>query len=63
MENGLALLDENGKRNKNEEWIIANEKGLDKNPDLINVIQEQEEYWINYLKDYLKKPLIILMKN
>lgn len=44
MENGLALLDENGKRNKNEEWIIANEKGLDKNPDLINVIQEQEEY-------------------
>lgn len=44
MENGLALLDEHGRRNKDQMWIESNEKGLDKNPDLLNVIQEQEEY-------------------
>ena len=49
MENGLALLDDRSKKSKDENWIEANEKGLDKNPDLLNVINEQEEYWINYL--------------
>ena len=44
MENGLALLDDRSKRSKDENWIEANEKGLDKNPDLLNVINEQEEY-------------------
>ena len=30
-------------------WIEANERGLDRNPDLLNVVTEHEEYWINYL--------------
>ena len=43
IENGLALLDEHSKKNQDEFWIEANEKGLDKNPDLLNVITELEE--------------------
>lgn len=44
MESGLALLDEHSRKGKDENWIESNEKGLDKNPDLLNVITEQEEY-------------------
>ena len=44
MESGLALLDEQGRKSKDEMWIEANERGLDRNPDLLNVITEHEEY-------------------
>lgn len=42
LKNGLALLDQNGEKAEDKLWIDVAEVGLNKNPDLISIMNNQD---------------------